>query len=82
LSADPAPPSRAAPEIHYGPGGDLERIDIALIREAVKQIDMTAYILTDTAVIEALREASARGVNDNQRCEFVHRRSNFAKMIP
>jgi phosphatidylserine/phosphatidylglycerophosphate/cardiolipin synthase-like enzyme len=33
-----------------------------LIREAVKQIDMTAYVLTDSAVIEALRDASARGV--------------------
>ena len=57
----PAPSARAA-EIHYGPGEDLERIDVALIREAAKQIDMAAYVLTDSAVIEALRDASvARG---------------------
>ena len=66
-STDPVPPSRpadvgGAAEIHYGPGEDLERIDVALIREAAKQIDMAAYVLTDSAVIEALREASSRGV--------------------
>ena len=33
-----------------------------MLREAAKQIDMVAYVLTDSAVIEALREASARGV--------------------
>ena len=55
------PPSCGA-EIHYGPGEDLERIDVALIGEAAKQIDMAAYVLTDRAVIEALRQASARGV--------------------
>jgi phosphatidylserine/phosphatidylglycerophosphate/cardiolipin synthase-like enzyme len=49
-------------EIHYAPSEDLERIDVALIREASKQIDMVAYVLTDTAVIAALRRASARGV--------------------
>jgi phosphatidylserine/phosphatidylglycerophosphate/cardiolipin synthase-like enzyme len=55
------PPSCGA-EIHYGPGEDLERIDVALIGEAAKQIDMAAFLLTDRAVIEALRQASARGV--------------------
>jgi phosphatidylserine/phosphatidylglycerophosphate/cardiolipin synthase-like enzyme len=49
-------------EIHYGPGEDLERIDVALLREAAKQIDMAAYVLTDSAVIEALRAAAERGV--------------------
>jgi phosphatidylserine/phosphatidylglycerophosphate/cardiolipin synthase-like enzyme len=33
-----------------------------LIGEAAKQIDMTAYALTDRAVVEASRAASARGV--------------------
>jgi phosphatidylserine/phosphatidylglycerophosphate/cardiolipin synthase-like enzyme len=55
------PPSCGA-EIHYSPAEDLERIDVALIGEAAKQIDMAAYLLTDRAVIEALRQASARGV--------------------
>jgi phosphatidylserine/phosphatidylglycerophosphate/cardiolipin synthase-like enzyme len=45
-----------------GPGEDLERIDVALIREATKQIDVAAYVLTDSTIVEALREASARGV--------------------
>ena len=35
---------------------------MGLIGEAAKQIDMTAYVLTDSAVIEALRGAAARGV--------------------
>jgi phosphatidylserine/phosphatidylglycerophosphate/cardiolipin synthase-like enzyme len=48
--------------IHYGPGEDHERIDVGLIREDATQIDMAAYVLTDTAVIETLRNASARGV--------------------
>jgi phosphatidylserine/phosphatidylglycerophosphate/cardiolipin synthase-like enzyme len=55
------PPSCGA-EIHYSPAEDLERIDVALIGEAAKQIDMAAYLLTDRAVIEALRQAPARGV--------------------
>jgi phosphatidylserine/phosphatidylglycerophosphate/cardiolipin synthase-like enzyme len=33
-----------------------------LLREAAKQIDMAAYVLTDSAVIEALREAAGPGV--------------------
>jgi phosphatidylserine/phosphatidylglycerophosphate/cardiolipin synthase-like enzyme len=33
-----------------------------LLSEAAKQIDVAAYVLTDSAVIEALREASERGV--------------------
>jgi phosphatidylserine/phosphatidylglycerophosphate/cardiolipin synthase-like enzyme len=51
-----------AAEVHYAPGEDLESIDVALIGEAEKQIDMAAYVLTDRAVVEALRQAAARGV--------------------
>ena len=51
-----------AAEVHYAPGEDLESIDVALISGAEKQIDMAAYVLTDRAVIRALREAAARGV--------------------
>jgi phosphatidylserine/phosphatidylglycerophosphate/cardiolipin synthase-like enzyme len=57
-----ASPVGGAAEIHYAPAEDLEIIDVALFREATKQIDMAAYVLTDSAVIEALREAAARGV--------------------
>jgi phosphatidylserine/phosphatidylglycerophosphate/cardiolipin synthase-like enzyme len=49
-------------EVHYSPGENLERIDVGLIGEAAKQIDMAAYVLTDSAVIEALRAAAERGV--------------------
>ena len=61
-SAQPPCPVGAAAEIHYGPGEDLERIDVALIREAAKQIDMAAYVLTDSTVVEALCAAAVRGV--------------------
>jgi hypothetical protein len=62
LSAAPTQPNHlpvgAVAEVHYGPGEDLERIDVGLIREAAKQIDMAAYVLTDTAIVEALQVAS------------------------
>jgi phosphatidylserine/phosphatidylglycerophosphate/cardiolipin synthase-like enzyme len=60
-SAAPASIGGAA-EVHYAPGEDLERIDVALIGGAAKQIDMAAYVLTDRAVVQALRQAAARGV--------------------
>jgi len=47
--------------IHYGPAEDFETIDVGLIREAAKQIYMAAYVLTDRAVIDELREAAERG---------------------
>ena len=52
-SAQSPCPVGGAAEIHYGPGEELEKIDVALIREASKQIDMAAYVLIDSAVIEA-----------------------------
>ena len=64
------PPWSSAPasidgtaEVHYAPGEDLERIDVALIDGAAKQIDMAAYVLTDRAVVQALRRAAARGAS-------------------
>jgi phosphatidylserine/phosphatidylglycerophosphate/cardiolipin synthase-like enzyme len=62
VSAEPPCPIGGPAEVHYAPGEDLERIDVALLREAAKQIDMAAYVLTDRAVIAALREPAARGV--------------------
>ena len=55
-------PAGGGAEIHHAPAEDLETIDVALIRQAGRQMDMAAYVLTDRAVIEALREASTRGV--------------------
>jgi phosphatidylserine/phosphatidylglycerophosphate/cardiolipin synthase-like enzyme len=43
-----------------GPAHNKERIDVALLREAEQEIDMAAYVLTDRAVIEALRRAAER----------------------
>jgi hypothetical protein len=58
----PARPGQAA-EIHYGPSEDLEEIDVAaLIHEAAKQIDTAGYVLTDSAVIEALCAAAEHSV--------------------
>jgi hypothetical protein len=75
-SAQPPCPIGEAPEIHYSPAEDLERIDVALIGEAAKQIDMAACVLTDSAVVEALREASARGVKVR-----VWRDANMAERV-
>ena len=65
-----------AAEIHYAPSEDLETIDITMLREATKQIDMAAYVLTDRAVIEALRQAGARGVKVR-----IWRDANRAKRV-
>jgi hypothetical protein len=46
-SAQPPCPVGSAAEIHYSPAEDLERIDVALIGGATKQVDMAAYVLTD-----------------------------------
>jgi hypothetical protein len=51
-SAQAPCPVGAPAEIHYSSGEDLERIDVALIGEAAKRIDMAAYVLTDRAVVE------------------------------
>jgi hypothetical protein len=61
ITQPPSPVGGA--EVHYSLGENLERIDVALIGEAAKQIDMAAYVLTDSAVIEALRKAAVRGAN-------------------
>jgi len=35
------------PAIHYSPAAKLERIDVALIDAATREIDIAAYVLTD-----------------------------------
>jgi phosphatidylserine/phosphatidylglycerophosphate/cardiolipin synthase-like enzyme len=57
----PRCPAAPSAEVHYAPDEDLERIDVALIGEAAKQIDMATYVVTDAAVIEALSQAATRG---------------------
>jgi phosphatidylserine/phosphatidylglycerophosphate/cardiolipin synthase-like enzyme len=51
-----------APVIHYAPGENLERIDVALIDTAKREIDMAAYVLTDWPITQALTRAADRGV--------------------
>jgi phosphatidylserine/phosphatidylglycerophosphate/cardiolipin synthase-like enzyme len=55
-------PAHAEPRIHFAPFENLERIDVALIRQARSTIDLAAYTLTDVAVIEALSERARSGV--------------------
>ena len=57
-----APLSGGPVEIHYAPSTDLERIDLVLLRSANRSIDIAAYLLTDTALIDALAGAALRGV--------------------
>ena len=40
----------------------MERIDVDVIDDAERSIDMAAYVLSDPFVIEALRDAADRGV--------------------
>jgi phosphatidylserine/phosphatidylglycerophosphate/cardiolipin synthase-like enzyme len=55
-------PMVAGVRIFYGPRTDLTPIDPALIASAQQRIDMTAYVLTERRVIEALIMAARRGV--------------------
>jgi hypothetical protein len=69
-------PIGAPAEIHYGPGEDLEKIDVALLREAREANRHGAYVLTDRCVIDALREAAGRGVKVR-----IWRDANIAERI-
>ena len=65
LSALPAhagADSGARDEIHYAPKENLELVDVRVIGEAELLIDMAAYVLSDTRVIEALTAAAERDV--------------------
>jgi phosphatidylserine/phosphatidylglycerophosphate/cardiolipin synthase-like enzyme len=50
-------------EIHYAPQEDLEQVDVTLIDNAERTIDMAAYVLSDRRVIEALADAADRDVS-------------------
>jgi phosphatidylserine/phosphatidylglycerophosphate/cardiolipin synthase-like enzyme len=56
-----APLGNGPVELRYAPASDLERIDLSLLRSATRSIDVAAYLLTDTPLIEALAEAASRG---------------------
>jgi phosphatidylserine/phosphatidylglycerophosphate/cardiolipin synthase-like enzyme len=50
------------PEIHYAPRENLESVDAQEIGRAQLSIDIAAYVLSDTRIIEALTDAAERGV--------------------
>ena len=57
--------SHSAPtalEVHYSPEEKLDAIDVELVNSARSSIDLAAYVLTDSVVIDALKAAEARGV--------------------
>jgi len=56
-----APLGNGLVETRYAPASDLERIDLSLLRSATRSIDLAAYLLTDTPLIEALAEAALHG---------------------
>lgn len=58
-----ATPCVADPAIHYAPAENLEKIDVALIDAARREIDIAAYVLTDWPVMQALTRAADRGVH-------------------
>lgn len=57
---DAGPVERA--EIHYAPEENLELVDARIIGGAELSIDMTAYVLSDNRIIEALTAAAERDV--------------------
>ena len=59
LSGD-GPVERA--EIHYAPEENLELVDARVIGGAELSIDMAAYVLTDSRIIDALTAAAERDV--------------------
>jgi phosphatidylserine/phosphatidylglycerophosphate/cardiolipin synthase-like enzyme len=66
-----------APVIHYAPGENLERIDVALIDGAEREIDMAAYVLTDWPVMQALTRAADRGYLDGTQLAEREPREGF-----
>ncbi len=59
---EPQAPIAAPVRVAYGPAPGFESLDPNLIAQARRTIDMTAYVLSDERVIEALSAAASRGV--------------------
>lgn len=59
-SARPAAASDA--DIHYAPAENLEHIDLGVLGRARTSIDFAAFVLTDHAIVDALKDARRRGV--------------------
>jgi phosphatidylserine/phosphatidylglycerophosphate/cardiolipin synthase-like enzyme len=65
-------------EIHYAPRENLESVDVLEIGRAERSIDMAAYVLSDTQIIEALTDAAERDVT----IRLYLDRSEFAEHGP
>ena len=65
-------------EIHYAPRENLESVDVQEIGRAELSIDMAAYVLSDTQIIEALTDAAERDVT----IRLYLDRSEFAEHGP
>jgi hypothetical protein len=57
--APPVAPAGATAEIHYAPDENLEPIDVAEIDRVRKTIDISAYVLTEDAIIDAFARGPA-----------------------
>jgi phosphatidylserine/phosphatidylglycerophosphate/cardiolipin synthase-like enzyme len=55
-------PTIAGVRVFYGPKPGVDGVDEDLIGRATRRIDMTAYVLSDRRVIDALAAAARRGV--------------------
>lgn len=70
---------RAELHVHYSPQENLEAIDVRMLRNAHRNVQMAAYSLTDYAVIDALKYAAMNGALvsvylDNEQTEEEMRR--------
>ena len=54
--------SMAGARLYFAPDHDLAEIDVGLIGQARRQVDMAAFVLTERSVMESLVRASERGV--------------------
>jgi phosphatidylserine/phosphatidylglycerophosphate/cardiolipin synthase-like enzyme len=55
-------PAVVGARVFYGPRPGFENIDVDLVGRATVRVDMTAYVLSDARVIDALAAAARRGV--------------------
>jgi phosphatidylserine/phosphatidylglycerophosphate/cardiolipin synthase-like enzyme len=58
----PQTPVSAPVRVAYGPSPGFESLDLELIGQSEKTIDLAAYVLSDQRVVEALSAAASRGV--------------------
>jgi len=54
--------SAATVDYHTAPAENLEHVDIETLATARETVDIAAYVLSDWAIMDALRDAARRGV--------------------